>query len=140
MSIRRRQNKLESAENPSLVKQQLSFDALLHSFFLDCKAKNLSPLTLRFYQDSAKQMKEAFQAQQFPFNVYKVTTRDVKNYFIAYLFDQGKSDNTKENEHKETHACEPLPSILFKKRKPLVSPLVVRHQPSWENQWCFLLY
>ncbi|MDF2651871.1 MAG: site-specific recombinase XerD [Paenibacillus sp.] len=105
MSIRRRQNKLESAENPSLVKQQLSFEDLLHSFILDCKAKNLS--------------KEAFQAQQFPFNVYKVTRRDVKNYFIAYLFDQGKSDNTKENEHKETHACEPLPSILFKKKKAI---------------------
>lgn len=49
MNVRRRQNKLENVENPSQAKQQLSFDDLLHSFILDYKAKNLSPLTLRFY-------------------------------------------------------------------------------------------
>lgn len=35
------------------TKQQLSLEAWLHYFILDCKAKNLSPLTLRFYQYSA---------------------------------------------------------------------------------------
>ncbi|RXZ77420.1 integrase [Paenibacillaceae bacterium] len=94
MNVRRRQNKLENAENPSQAKQQLSFEDLLHSFILDCKAKNLSPLTLRFYQDSAKQMKEAFLAQQVPFDIYTVSIREIKNHFIAYLFDQGRSDNT----------------------------------------------
>lgn len=93
MNVRRRQNKLENAENPSQAKQQLSFEDLLHSFILDCKAKNLSPLTLRFYQDSAKQMKEAFLAQQVPLNIYTVSIREIKNHFIAYLFDQGRSDN-----------------------------------------------
>ncbi|WP_145410719.1 tyrosine-type recombinase/integrase [Paenibacillus xylanexedens] len=94
MSVRRRQNKLEHAENPSKAKQQLSFEDLLHSFILDCKVKNLSPLTLRFYQYSAKQMKEAFLAQQVPFDIYTVSIREIKNHFIAYLFDQGRSDNT----------------------------------------------
>jgi integrase/recombinase XerD len=93
MSVRR-QNKLENAENPSQVKRQLSYEDLLHSFILDCKAKNLSPLTLRFYQDSAKQIKEAFLAQQVPFDIYTVSIREIKNHFIAYLFDQGRSDNT----------------------------------------------
>ncbi|GCL70658.1 integrase [Paenibacillus naphthalenovorans] len=94
MSTRRRQNILISVEHPSAVKQQLSFDDLLQSFILDCKAKNLSPLTLRFYQDSVRQMKEAFQEQQVPLDMYTISVRDIKNYFIAYLFDQGKSDNT----------------------------------------------
>lgn len=53
MSTKRWQNSLTSIENPSAVKKQLSFDELLQSFILDCKAKNLSPLTPRFYQDSA---------------------------------------------------------------------------------------
>ncbi|MCU6713155.1 phage integrase N-terminal SAM-like domain-containing protein [Paenibacillus sp. J5C_2022] len=94
MNVRRRQNKLEHAENSSQAKQQLSIEDLLHSFILDCKAKNLSPLTLRFYQDSAKQMKEAFLAQQVPFDIYTVSIREIKNHFIAYLFDQGRADNT----------------------------------------------
>ncbi|MBU5672135.1 tyrosine-type recombinase/integrase [Paenibacillus brevis] len=94
MNVRRRQNKLEHTENPSQTKQQLSFEDLLHSFILDCKAKNLSPLTLRFYQDSAKQMKAAFLAQQVTFDIYTVSIREIKNHFIAYLFDQGRSDNT----------------------------------------------
>ncbi|WP_214629602.1 tyrosine-type recombinase/integrase [Paenibacillus agaridevorans] len=94
MNVRRRQNKLEHVENSSQAKQQLSFEDLLHSFILDCKAKNLSPLTLRFYQDSAKQMKEAFLAQQVPFDIYTVSIREIKNYFITNLFDQGRSDNT----------------------------------------------
>lgn len=94
MNVRRRQNKLEHAENPSQAKQQLSFEELLHSFILDCKAKNLSPLTLRFYLDSAKQMREAFQVQRVQFDIYTVSIREIKNHFIAYLFDQGKSDNT----------------------------------------------
>lgn len=94
MSSKRRQNTLTSIDNPSTIKQQLSFDDLLHSFILDCKAKNLSPLTLRFYQDSVRQMKDAFQDQQIPLDIYNLSTRDIKNHFIAYLFDQGKSDNT----------------------------------------------
>ncbi|MDF2653353.1 MAG: site-specific recombinase XerD, partial [Paenibacillus sp.] len=55
------------------------------SSILDCKAKNLSPLTLRFYQDSAKQMKEAFLAQQVPFNIYMVLIREIKNHFIESI-------------------------------------------------------
>ncbi|MDU5145430.1 MAG: tyrosine-type recombinase/integrase [Paenibacillus dendritiformis] len=94
MSTKRRQNILTSVEHSSTVKQQLSFDDLLQSFILDCKAKNLSPLTLRFYQDSVRQMKEAFQEQQVPLDMYTISVRDIKNHFIAYLFDQGKSDNT----------------------------------------------
>ncbi|MFC6331990.1 tyrosine-type recombinase/integrase [Paenibacillus septentrionalis] len=94
MSTKRRQNTLTSIENPSAVKQQLSFDELLQSFILDCKAKNLSPLTLRFYQDSVRQMKEAFREQQVPLDMYTIAVRDIKNHFIAYLFDKGKSDNT----------------------------------------------
>lgn len=35
MSGKRRQNTLASIENPSVVKQQLSFDELLQSFILD---------------------------------------------------------------------------------------------------------
>ncbi|QOS78491.1 tyrosine-type recombinase/integrase [Paenibacillus sp. JNUCC31] len=94
MNVGRRQNKLEHVENSSQAKQQLSFEDLLHSFILDCKAKNLSPLTLLFYQDSAKQMKGAFLVQQVPFDIYSVSIREIKNHFIAYLFDQGRSDNT----------------------------------------------
>ncbi|MFF3923998.1 tyrosine-type recombinase/integrase [Paenibacillus lactis] len=94
MSAKRRQNVLTSVEHSSTVKQQLSYDELLRSFILDCKAKNLSPLTLRFYQDSVRQMKEAFQAQQIPLDIYTLSVREIKNHFIAYLFDQGKSDNT----------------------------------------------
>lgn len=94
MSTKRRQNILTSVEHSSTVKQQLSYDELLRSFILDCKAKNLSPLTLRFYQDSVRQMKEAFQAQQVPLDIYTLSVREIKNHFIAYLFDQGKSDNT----------------------------------------------
>ncbi|GIO39626.1 site-specific tyrosine recombinase XerD [Paenibacillus antibioticophila] len=94
MSTKRRQNTLTSIENPSAVKQQLSFDELLQSFILDCKAKNLSPLTIRFYQDSVRQMKEAFREQQVPLDMYTIAVRDIKNHFIAYLFDKGKSDNT----------------------------------------------
>jgi len=93
MNVRRRQNKLENVKNPSQAKQ-LSFEDLLHSFILDCKAKNLSPLTLRFYQDSAKQMKKAFLVQQVPFDIYTVSIREIQNHFIAYLFDQSMSDNT----------------------------------------------
>ncbi|WP_261800091.1 hypothetical protein [Paenibacillus sp. PAMC21692] len=81
MNVRRRQNKLEHAENPSLAKQQLNFEDLLHSFILDCKAKNLSPLKPRFYQDRAKQMKEAFLAQQVPFDIY-TRYRFAKSRFI----------------------------------------------------------
>ncbi|MGG6310354.1 tyrosine-type recombinase/integrase [Paenibacillus macerans] len=61
---------------------------------LDCKSKNLSPLTLRFYQDSIQQMKDAFQEQQVPIDIYTITSRQIKNHFIAYLIEQGKSDNT----------------------------------------------
>lgn len=85
---------LANNENSSSAKQQLSFDELLHSFILDCKAKNLSPLTLRAYQDSIQQMKEAFEKQNVPLNIYKLTSREIKNYFIAFLIDQGRSDNT----------------------------------------------
>lgn len=81
-------------ENSSSAKQQLSFDELLQSFILDCKAKNLSPLTLRAYQDSIQQMKEAFEKQNVPLNIYKLTSREIKNHFIAFLIDQGRSDNT----------------------------------------------
>lgn len=94
MSTKRRQNTLTSTGSPSAVKRQLSFDELLQSFILDCKAKNLSPLTLRFYQDSVRQLKEAFQEQQVPLDMYTIAVRDIKNHFIAYLFDKGKSDNT----------------------------------------------
>ena len=85
---------LVNRENSSSAKQQLSFDELLHSFILDCKAKNLSPLTLRAYQDSIQQMKEAFEEQNVPLNIYKLTSREIKNHFIAFLIDQGRSDNT----------------------------------------------
>ncbi len=91
---KRRPNVLANNENSSSAKQQLSFDELLHSFILDCKAKNLSPLTLRAYQDSIQQMKEAFEEQNVPLNIYKLTLREIKNYFIAFLIDQGRSDNT----------------------------------------------
>lgn len=91
---KRRPNVLVNRENSSSAKQQLSFDELLHSFILDCKAKNLSPLTLRAYQDSIQQMKEAFEEQNVPLNIYKLTSREIKNHFIAFLIDQGRSDNT----------------------------------------------
>lgn len=91
---KRRQNVLTSVDGSSSAKQQLSFDDLLHSFILDCKAKNLSPLTLRFYQDSVQQMKDAFLEQGVPLDIYSVTSREVKNHFVAYLIDRGKSDNT----------------------------------------------
>lgn len=32
--------------------------------------------------------------QQVPFDIYTVSIREIKNHFIAYLFDQGRSDNT----------------------------------------------
>lgn len=94
MSTKRRQNVLISVNDSSAAKQQLSFDELLHSFILDCKSKNLSPLTLRSYQDSVRQMKDAFEEQEIPLDIYNLTVREVKNHFIAYLIDQGKSDNT----------------------------------------------
>jgi integrase/recombinase XerD len=37
-------------------------------------------------------MKEAFLAQQVPFDIYTVSIREIKNHFIAYLFDKGWSD------------------------------------------------
>ncbi|MCU6711556.1 tyrosine-type recombinase/integrase [Paenibacillus sp. J5C_2022] len=94
MNTKRRKNALTSVEHSSTVKQQLSYDDLLRSFILDCKAKNLSPLTLRFYEDSVRQMKDAFQAQQIPLDIYTLSVREIKNHFIAYLFDLGRSDNT----------------------------------------------
>lgn len=39
-------------------------------------------------------MKEAFLEQQVSFDIYTVSIRDIKNHFIAYLFDKGRSDNT----------------------------------------------
>jgi len=92
--VQRRQYVVTSVEHSCTVKQQLSYDELLRTFILDCKSKNLSPLTLRFYQDSARQMQEAFQAQQITLDIYNLSLRETKNHFIAYLFDQGKSDNT----------------------------------------------
>lgn len=94
MSTKRRQNVLTTVANTSTAKQQLSFEDLLQSFILDCKSKNLSPLTLRFYQDSIQQMKDAFQEQQVPLDIYAITSRQIKNYFVAYLIEKGKSDNT----------------------------------------------
>ncbi|WP_261807886.1 site-specific integrase [Paenibacillus sp. N3.4] len=94
MTTGRRQNKLVKVDKASDAKQQLSYSDLLHSFILDCKSKNLSPLTIRFYQDSAKQLEAAFRDQELVLDIYSVTSRDIKNHFIAYLFDQGKSDNT----------------------------------------------
>jgi integrase/recombinase XerD len=83
-----------TAGQSSSAKQQLSFEDLLHSFILDCKSKNLSPLTLRFYQDSVHQLKDVFLQQEIQLDVYQVTSREIKNHFIAHLIDQGKSDNT----------------------------------------------
>ncbi|MCD9025429.1 tyrosine-type recombinase/integrase [Cohnella silvisoli] len=94
MTIGRRQNNLTKVDKASDAKQQLSYSDLLHSFILDCKSKNLSPLTIRFYQDSAKQLETAFRDQELALDIYSITSRDIKNHFIAYLFDQGKSDNT----------------------------------------------
>ncbi|WP_373230665.1 tyrosine-type recombinase/integrase [Cohnella sp.] len=94
MNTKRRQNALTQVDISSSAKQQLSLDDLLHSFILDCKAKNLSALTLRFYKDSVQQMKDAFQDQEIPLDIYAVTSREIKNYFVAHLIDQGKSDNT----------------------------------------------
>ncbi|ALS28813.1 integrase [Paenibacillus sp. 32O-W] len=39
-------------------------------------------------------MKDAFLEQEVPLDIYSVTSRDVKNHFVAYLIDRGKSDNT----------------------------------------------
>ncbi|WP_214629627.1 tyrosine-type recombinase/integrase [Paenibacillus agaridevorans] len=94
MSIRRRQNKLTKLDKASDAKQQLSYSDLLHSFVLDCKSIYLSPLTIRFYQDSAKQLEAAFRDQEMVLDIYSITSRDIKNHFIAYLFDLGRSDNT----------------------------------------------
>jgi len=91
---KRRQNVLVSVDSSSPAKRKLSLDDLLQSFILDCKAKNLSILTLKVYEDSVLRMKEAFQEQQMPLDIYTVTSRDIKNYFIAYMINQGKSDNT----------------------------------------------
>jgi integrase/recombinase XerD len=94
MTTGRRQNKLVTVDKASDAKQQLSYSDLLHSFILDCKSKNLSPLTIRFYQDSAKQLEAAFRDQDMALDIYSITSRDIKNHFIAYLFDLGRSDNT----------------------------------------------
>lgn len=91
---KRRQNVLVSVDSFSPVKRKLSLDDLLQTFILDCKAKNLSVLTLKVYEDSVLRMKEAFQEQQMSLDIYTVNSRDIKNYFIAYMINQGKSDNT----------------------------------------------
>ncbi len=94
MTTGRRQNRLTNVDKVSEAKQQLSYGELLHSFILDCKSKNLSPLTIRFYQDSVKQMEVAFRDQEIELDIYSLTSRDIKNHFVAYLFDRGRSDNT----------------------------------------------
>lgn len=94
MTTKRRQNVLTTIDSSNTVKRQLSLDDLLQSFILDCKAKNLSALTLKFYKDCVHRLREAFQEQEMPLDIYAITAREIKNYFIAYLIDQGKSDNT----------------------------------------------
>jgi Site-specific recombinase XerD len=39
-------------------------------------------------------MKDAFLEQGVPLDIYSVTSREVKNHFVAYLIDRVKSDNT----------------------------------------------
>jgi len=81
-------------DNASSAKQQLGFEDLLLSFIRDCKAKNLSSLTIRSYQDSILQLRDTFEKQGIPLDIYNLTSREIKDHFIAYLFDQGRSDNT----------------------------------------------
>ncbi|MEN1984827.1 hypothetical protein [Paenibacillus hubeiensis] len=84
LNIPRRQNKLENAEKPSQAKHQLNFEGSA-SFILVCKAKNLSPLTLCFYQGSAKQMNFAFLAQQVPVDIYTVLIREIKIFIVSVI-------------------------------------------------------
>jgi integrase/recombinase XerD len=94
MSFKRRQNVLTTVDGSSPAKRQLSLEDLLQSFILDCKAKNLSALTLKFYEDCVERMMDAFREQEIALDIYTVTARDVKDHFVAHMIDQGKSDNT----------------------------------------------
>lgn len=92
MKSQRRQNVLTAAPTPE--NRKLPLKELIQCFILDCKAKNLSPLTLKMYTDCLNQLQKAFEEQNKALDVYTITARDIRQTFIGYLIDQGKSDNT----------------------------------------------
>lgn len=109
MKTKRRQNVLITADR-SAVKQQMKWEDLVQSFIKDVKARNLSLRTSGGYEESLNRLKSAFDEQKIPLEVFTLTVQEIKEYFIAYMIEQGKSDNTVNSRIK---ACKAFLKYLY---------------------------
>ncbi|MFC0216714.1 tyrosine-type recombinase/integrase [Paenibacillus chartarius] len=110
MTVKRRQNVLTTVDH-STIKQQMKWEDLVHAFLRDVKARNLSPRTSESYEESLKRLKLAFDEQKIPLDAFSITTQDIKEYFVAYMIDQGKSSNTVNSRIK---ACKAFFHYLYR--------------------------
>ncbi len=110
MNTKRRQNALTTI-NDSSIKQQMKWDDHVQAFLRDVKARNLSLRTSEGYEECLKRLKLAFDDQEISLDPYSVTVQEIKEHFVAYMIEQGKSSNTVNSRIK---ACKAFFHFLYR--------------------------
>jgi integrase/recombinase XerD len=93
--MKRRSNSLISNTQP--VEQPvktITFEQASKSFLLDCRAKNLAPRSIEFYEYGLNYLKKTFQKQGILLDIYSITARQIKDHFIGYMLDNKLASNT----------------------------------------------
>jgi integrase/recombinase XerD len=86
----RRSNKINTdtlTESPKITVEAEDFDTSLHLFLRDCKIRNLSEHTLKYYRNELIAFRGMLEAQDLPTHPSKITLKILKENAILYMME-----------------------------------------------------
>ncbi|MBA4542064.1 tyrosine-type recombinase/integrase [Thermoactinomyces daqus] len=96
--MKRRRNALTPDEvaAPAVVEAELigDFNAALDAFIRDCRIRNLSEHTIRFYRNELNTLRQILEKQGEDTNPQKITSRIIKENVILYMMDEGRKETS----------------------------------------------
>lgn len=97
VSRRRRSNKLapEQLAAPAVTDAEIvdSFEMALDSFLRDCRVRNLSESTVRFYRNELGTFRKILEQQRIDTNPNKITPKVIKERVILTMLDENRKES-----------------------------------------------
>ena len=96
--MRRRRNRLTPDELavPAVLESELigDFNFAVDSFIRDCRVRNLSEHTIRFYRNELNTLRQMLEHQGVETDPQKITAKIIKENVILYMMDQGRKETS----------------------------------------------
>lgn len=117
---RRRNNVIEVdiVEDKTIIDAE-DFESSLHLFLRDCKVRNLSEYTTKYYRNELSGIMRMLERQGIDTIPNKITDKHIKENVILYLMDEGKKETTI---NTKLRALRAFMSFLFKEGQIAQNP------------------